>query len=396
MALTVVLWLGLAVCSVPAAVFCLQVFTAWLRPEFLHVYEQVVPDPGSLPQTVILVPAHNEEKVIADTLGALKELAHAVQVLVVADNCTDETARIACSMGARVVERTSASLRGKGYALQYGLDQLKASPPAVVIVLDADCTTTAADMHRLALACTRESCPVQGIYLMQAPTLGAIGSKVAEFAWLVKALVRPLGWRSWGGTSQLMGSGFALPWHIAGTLNLASGHIVEDMKLTVDLATRRQAPRFVTDAKVISTFPSVDSAQVTQRRRWEHGHLSMVLSEVPQAMVRAIATLNGQLLAVALDLLVPPLSLLVLALGSLTVLALVQAVVWEGSLPGLLLACMAVTLAVAVLLAWSRWGRSVLSGRELLSIPMFIWGKLAVYAGFITRRERTWTRTDRD
>lgn len=395
-ALSGVLWFGLLVCGVPTVVFCLQVYTAWLG-SFRRVVTAGLPvDFDALPATVILVPAHNEEKVIAQTLSNLSGLTPNMRVLVVADNCTDETAPIALRLGAQVVTRASATLRGKGYALQHGLDHLKSAAPDVVIVLDADCSTTAADMHRLALACVQHDTPVQGIYLMHAPQGGALGSKVAAFAWLVKTMVRPMGWRAWGGTSQLMGSGFALPWHIASTLNVASGHIVEDMKLTVDLAARGQAPQFVTDSTVESTFPAVDAAQATQRRRWEHGHLSMVLTEVPPAVLKAILTFNGQLLSVALDLLVPPLSLLVLVLGGFAALGVVQAAVWGASLPGVLLASMAVTLAVGVGLVWASWGRQVLSARELLSVPGFIWRKLGVYTGFVTKRERSWTRTDRD
>jgi len=396
MILTWVLWFGVVVCVVPTAVFCLQIFTAWLRPATSGAAGDALVALDALPVTVILIPAHNEEKVIAETLRKLKGLASKASVLVVADNCTDQTARIARSHGARVVERISASLRGKGYALQHGLDALKGSEPEVVIVLDADCSTTPEDMHRLALVCIRHRAPVQGIYLMHAPLGGAMGSKVAEFAWLVKTMVRPLGWRAWGGTSQLMGSGFALPWHIACTLNLASGHIVEDMKLTVELAARRQAPQFVTDSTVESAFPAADAALSIQRRRWEHGHLSMVTTEVLPAMLKAVATLNGQLLSVALDLMVPPLSLLVLALGGLSGLAVVQTLAWGMSFPGGLLLCTASALAASVLLAWATWGREVLSTRELLSIPGFIARKLGVYTGFVTKRERTWTRTDRD
>jgi hypothetical protein len=113
-------------------------------------------------------------------------------------------------------------------------------------------------------------------------------------------------------------------------------------------------------------------------------------------MLKAVATLNGQLLSVALDLMVPPLSLLVLALGCLSGLAVVQTLMWGMSLPGGLLLCTTSALAAAVLLAWVTWGRKVLSTRELLSIPGFIARKLGVYTGFVTKRERTWTRTDRD
>lgn len=57
----------------------------------------------------------------------------------VADNCTDDTARLASAAGAEVIERHDALLRGKGYALDFGVRHLAQQPPDVVIVVDADC-----------------------------------------------------------------------------------------------------------------------------------------------------------------------------------------------------------------------------------------------------------------
>lgn len=395
-ALDVMLWAGVFVCGIPVVVLCLQLGTAWLLVDANSTVLAGLEQNEEVPQTVIVMPAHNEEKVIAETLICLHGLSPKIQVLVVADNCTDQTASIAKDAGARVVERTSAELRGKGYALQFGLNQLRELPPEVVIVLDSDCSTTPLDMHRLSLACVRVSGAVQGIYLMHAPVGGSISSKVAEFAWLVKTKIRPMGWRPWGGTSQLMGSGFALPWSVAASLDLASGHIVEDMKLTLELAQSKQAPVFVTDSQVSSVFPTGESAQATQRRRWEHGHLSMVLTSVPRALLQGFATLNFQLVSVALDFLVPPLSLLVLMIVFLLLLAVGQVVVFSVSLPAVLIFCMASALLLSVSMVWAKWGQEVLTARELLSVPTFILRKMGLYVGFLKRRERNWTRTDRD
>lgn len=395
MMLEMVLWAGLLICAVPTLVFCIQIASAWSLVQ-RGVRSDRPAGEGDVPATVILVPAHNEERVIANTLNALKGLSPRMVVLVIADNCSDQTARIARESGVQVVERTSDTLRGKGYALQHGLDHIRAAPPEVVIVLDADCTTTAADMHRLSHWCSSLSEPVQGIYLMHAPEGGAVGSKVAAFAWLVKTFVRPNGWRIWGNTSQLMGSGFAMPWKIAGTLDLASGHIVEDMKLTLDLASQWHAPRFVTDVNVASTFPSADRAQATQRKRWEHGHLSMVMKDVPCAIYRAARDGNRQLLSVALDLWVPPLSLLVMLLGTLGMLSVYQVVFQVPTIASMATLGLMASLILAVALAWFQWGRSVLSLWELAAIPVFMLRKLSVYATFFLRREKSWRRTDRD
>jgi cellulose synthase/poly-beta-1,6-N-acetylglucosamine synthase-like glycosyltransferase len=388
------LWLGVALSALPTVVFCLQVFVALsVRGSGNAEGVVVATEP---PSTVILMPAHNEEKVLGSTLHSLRGLLPQVKVLVVADNCSDGTAEIARSAGVEVVERFSDTLRGKGYALQHGLEHLRSNPPKVVIVLDADCTTTPFDMHRLATVCAEVSRPVQGLYLMRSPLDGSIGTKIAEFAWLVKTMVRPIGWQYVGGTCQLMGSGFALPWHIARDLDLASGHLVEDMKLTLDLAASRQAPVFAGVAQVTSVFPSAVASQASQRRRWEHGHLSMMLSDVPRAVIKAAATRNPQLLSVALDLMVPPLSLLVLVLAGLTIGGVIQTATQGLGWSAVSVWVLSFSLGIAVFASWARWGRAVLTAREFMSIPAFVVRKLGVYGAFLWRRERQWRRTDRD
>lgn len=396
MMLSIVIWVGLALCLVPAMVFSCQVFTAW-AVGYRGVSAPHATDLLQGHAAAVLIPAHNESLTLAETLAPFSLQPSGMLVLVVADNCTDDTAAVARACGIEVIERFSTDLRGKGYALQFGLDHLKRLPhPQVVIVLDADCLTTAADMVALSNQCFQLHKPVQGVYRMHAPPGASVGTKISAFAWLVKTQIRPSGWRWLGRTCQLMGSGFALPWSVASTLELASGHIVEDLKLTLDLARQRNAPVFRPCASVTSFFPSAAVSQATQRRRWEHGHLGLVLSDAPRALAEALLTRNPALLAVALDIVVPPLSLLVMSLAALALLASLQFTLHGVTAEAVLACALASSVMLAVVLAWLTWGRSILTGKELLSVPGFVLGKLGVYVGFVRNREHQWTRTDRD
>lgn len=79
---------------------------------------------------VVLVPAHDESAVIADTLAGLaKAVGPSGQVLVIADNCSDDTAAIARRAGVRVLERTDTVRRGKGHALMAGVEAVADDPP---------------------------------------------------------------------------------------------------------------------------------------------------------------------------------------------------------------------------------------------------------------------------
>ncbi|HEV2043515.1 MAG TPA: glycosyltransferase, partial [Sphingomicrobium sp.] len=68
----------------------------------------------------MVIPAHDEEASIAATIAALSvETAGIADLLVVADNCSDHTAKIASAGGARTIVRTDPNSRGKGYALAF-------------------------------------------------------------------------------------------------------------------------------------------------------------------------------------------------------------------------------------------------------------------------------------
>ncbi len=109
--------------------------------------------------TVVLIPAHNEEAGLDRALrGILATLGPRDEVLVVADNCTDRTAEIARGLGARVVERHDTTRRGKGFALAFGVNALRGSPEAMVI-LDADCRVNEQTVQLLAAEALRSGAP---------------------------------------------------------------------------------------------------------------------------------------------------------------------------------------------------------------------------------------------
>src|SRR5690606_30500033 len=149
---------------------------------------------GDRPAVAVIVPAHQEEDGIGDTVTALRsQLRLDDRLLVVADNCTDRTAILAREAGAEVVERVDPARRGKGFALDFGVRYLAEKPPAVVILVDADCRLAPGAIDHLAAEACASGRPAQGLYLLSAPPDSGIGLQVAELAFLVKNQVRPAG-----------------------------------------------------------------------------------------------------------------------------------------------------------------------------------------------------------
>ena len=192
--------------ALPVAVLLVQVLAAITLPTSKYTLQLS----STRPSVAILIPAHNESLVIAKTIQTiLPQLSVQDQLLVVADNCTDDTAVIARNLGAVVIERFNTEQRGKGYALDFGVQHLKINPPQVVMVVDADCSISDQFIQVLALSCAHLKRPVQALDLMLSPASPSLKMRVAEFAWLVKNKVRPLGFKALGLPCQLMGTGMA-------------------------------------------------------------------------------------------------------------------------------------------------------------------------------------------
>ncbi|MGE8305591.1 MAG: glycosyltransferase family 2 protein [Pseudomonas kermanshahensis] len=352
---------------------------------------------GRRPRVAVLVPAHNEALIIRSTLASVAPqlLAHD-RLLVVADNCTDDTAQLARSAGAEVVERDNDLLRGKGYALDFGVRHLAQRPPEVVIIVDADCQVGEGAIDLLARRCLEASRPVQALYLMRAPVGAGLKVQIAEFAWRVKNLVRPRGWARLGLPCQLMGAGMAFSWRDLATVDLANGHLVEDLKLGLDFCRIGKPPLFCPDAQVTSQFPLSQEGLSSQRTRWEHGHLGVILAEVPKLLVSAVTRRNAPLLAMTLDLLVPPLALLVMALVGVASVAWLAALLFGITAPAWVVTGALVMLGVAVLLAWGRFSRELIPFSVLLYAPFYAARKIPLYLGFLIKRQVEWVRSKRD
>jgi cellulose synthase/poly-beta-1,6-N-acetylglucosamine synthase-like glycosyltransferase len=348
-------------------------------------------------RVAVIMPAHNETLVIARTLRALlPQLQASDRLIVVADNCADDTADVARKERAQVIERTDPIRRGKGYALDFGVRHLESDPPDVVIFVDADCQVAEGSIDQLVGLCGVTGRPVQALYLMNAPEGAGLKTRIAQFAWVVKNQVRPSGLHGLGLPCQLMGTGMAFPWSCISSATLATNHIVEDLKLGLDLARAGLPPVFCPAALVTSEFPTSSEGIQQQRRRWEHGHLGMILAEAPRMLLTAVMRLNPGLAALALDLSVPPLALLVMLIGALWILSAVFYLLTRAQIPLDVATAEVFLVAAAVLLSWARYGRRILSISDLALSMVYAVSKVPLYARFLVARQRAWVRSDRD
>ncbi len=348
------------------------------------------------PSIAVLVPAHNEESGIGSTLASIiPQLSPDDYVLVIADNCSDQTAVVAVAAGARVSVRSDSVRLGKGFALQHGMEYIRGDARAAIVVVDADTRVFPGTIRQLAAQAVRTGRPAQAIYLLDAgPDAGAL-PRVSAFAFLFKNLVRPLGFWNLGLPCQLLGTGMAFPCALLSTAKLGTADIVEDMSLGLDLAAAGFPPLLCPHATVTGELPIGRRAALKQRTRWEHGHLHTLTHRAIPLALLGLRQVRPSLFLIAMDLAVPPLAFLIV-LQSLLVAAGTGALfVGLGPLPLLTAAAGLVATALAVLWGWLWFGRRVISLPQLGLVPFYILWKLPLYFKFFGKRQTTWVRTER-
>ena len=398
--LEIILLLVALLMMIPITVLFIECSSAW--------FGNLTPFPhqGKAPtKTAILIPAHNEATGIAQTIKTiLPQLKPEDHLVIVADNCTDNTATICRQTAAEyeqklavtVLERTDLQLRGKGYALDYGLKFLAQDPPEIVILVDADCIVHPGAIEELSTVAFQTGRPIQGNYLQEKPANPSAKDLISTLAILIKNLVRQQGLANLGLPSLLYGTGMAFPWAVISQAPLASGNIVEDMQLGIDLALAGHPPLFYPGAKVTSTLPQQGEAATSQRTRWEHGHLQTLFTQVPKLIKASLQQKRFDLFTLALDLGVPPLSLLVMLWGVCTTFALGVAMVGLTWTPALILASGGLLMVIAIVVSWAKFGRDTIPVSTLWKVPVYLLWKIPLYLAFIFKPQKQWVRTERD
>lgn len=389
-----ILLLGSVLTALPVAILLLETISAVSGGA-----QALAPPSNQTPRARVgvLMPAHDEEVVLPATLPIIqRQLRDGDRLLVVADNCSDDTAVLAERLGAEVAVRTDPTKRGKGFALDHGIRHFADDAPEIVIVIDADCALSDFAIDRLAEMCLATNRPVQALYLMQSVPAAPEVTRLREFAWRVKNEIRPRGLRSLGLPCHLMGTGMAFPWELIARANLATGALVEDLKLGLELAAAGHSPLFCPAAVVTSEFPMTDEGSRTQQRRWEQGHLGVVAGEIPGLLLTAIRRRNVDLLVLALDAAVPPLSLLAMMVVSFLLLGAGAWALGMGSAAFVISLTAFLGLIMAMIGWWLTVGRDLLTPSSAFTIAGAFLRKIPFYWRILIRRDRNgWVRTDR-
>ena len=347
---------------------------------------------------MIIVPAHNEAALLQSSLASLGEAAVGrAAILLVADNCSDGTARIARNLGVETIERFDTDRRGKGFALDFARHHLERNPPRVVIVVDADCAIDAESLGRLIGRCAASGNPWQAINLQTPDPNASPTVQLSTFAFYIKNVIRQRALQRISGRVNLLGTGMALPWEAFAAAQLATSNIVEDLKLGQELAEAGHAPMLAEDATVWS-HAETDTNTLSQRLRWEGGFLQNALSVAPGFLLRSLRRGDVKGAWAAVNLMIPPFALLILV--DLIALMLAAAAAWAAGAKSWPLFPVAGSLLLAgtgLMLAWATGGSRFVTARCLARAPLYLLWKLPMYVGLMRRgAPKEWVRTRRE
>jgi 1,2-diacylglycerol 3-beta-glucosyltransferase len=343
----------------------------------------------------VIVPAYNEEDGIAATIESLCacEGSEHARVIVLADNCTDDTAARAVAAGAEVWERDEPDRRGKGYALAAAFQRLFAPGEELdgVVVVDADCTVSPNFFTAVSSRLARGTQALQVDYLAANPADSSISAlRFAAFA--VGDTVRFRGKEGIGHSCGLVGTGMAfspallkeVPWTVTG--------LVEDGEYHMRLVQAGARAEFVPEAWVSQAVPTSLKASSDQQARWEMGKAQLARRWAPQLVASGLRRTDSVRLHAGLECLVPPQSVLALGngFGLLAGLALRSRRLLGLSLLGTL------AQATFVIGGLRLVNAPACVYRALLSAPVLIANKLALYARIVLGKGPSgWVRTER-
>lgn len=392
------LWLGGGILTILIAYLLVLTAAAWRASQ-----QTPLPATGPTHRFALLVPAHDEEKLLPALLENIRQLDYPRQLFtlyVVADNCTDQTAALARAAGVVAYERFDRLNIGKGYALQWLLARLQEDGAQfdAAVILDADSVISSNFLQVMDAKLASGERVIQAHYAVLDPERSWVMSLRAAALALVH-YARPLGRLALGGSVGLKGNGMVFHREILAA-HQWSASVTEDIEYHMSLVLAGERVAFAPDATVWAEMPGTLRGAHSQNVRWEQGRVQLATTYIPK-LLRAIFASPIQrnrparyvLLDSIMEHLIPPFSVVT---GG-TVLYLLLTLIWGTPALVLLAGCLLLGQLVYILAGLILARTPISTYRALLYAPFFILWKVWLLVRVLGRSEQQgWVRTARD
>lgn len=345
---------------------------------------------------LILIPAHNEEKVIGAALQNLNKLKPVgkLEIAVIADNCTDSTAAIARQSGYTVIQRTDEKLKGKGYALEWAIGQYDLTQYDAVAIVDADTMVQSNMLEAMAQSLVAGAGAVQLYYGFSVEQKTAL-SHLQLMANIVENVLFYGSRAILGLPILLRGTGMAIKAEVLQKYPWDSHSITEDVEYAVKLLVNKVRIDFNTESLVHAPSTSSYEQSQSQKLRWAAGTFELIKNKTWPLLRQGFR--EGRF-----DLVELGLSFLLLSRPFLIYLAGIGLILSLFAVPGskaafALWALILIALLVIYILAGIIFVKDKkVSIKALAQVPRYaIWFLGVQVTALVNSGKLGWTRTER-
>ncbi len=350
-----------------------------------------------------IIPAHNEEKVVANLVESLKKLDYPkdlYDIYVIADNCTDKTAEVAKKAGAIVYERFDEAHKTKGHALQWFLAQKieEDAPYDAFCIFDADNIVDENFLKVMNKKLCQGEEVVQGYKDIKNPSDSWVSAGYAIFYWTMHRFYHLARYNI--GLSPLMnGTGFMVKFDVIKPQGWNTKTLTEDIEFSLKRIIEGKKLGWARDAIVYDEQPVGFKQSWTQRSRWTVGHMQC-LKEYTKPLAEAVVKNKTVMNFDGLLYMLGTTPMLILTM----VLVIVNIVLFAtGAMSGLDFTIQMLKYIIPTLLVLPFMGLVVLYLEKkpikpmikgLLTYPIFMGSWLLINIKCLFKRDTEWKKID--
>ena len=348
-----------------------------------------------------IIPAHNEEAVVGNLIESLKNQNYdkdLYDIYVIADNCTDNTAKVAKEAGAIVYKRFDETKKTKGYALDWFLKQKieENAPYDAFFIFDADNIVHPDFIKNMNKKLCQGEDVVQGYRDIKNPTDSWITAGYALFYWSMHRFYH-LARYNLGLSPLLNGTGFMVKFDVVKPQGWDTVTLTEDIEFSLKRIIKGKRLGWATDAICYDEQPVGFKQSWSQRSRWTVGHIQCIKEYTKQLAVAAkenktmmnfdgLLYILGSIPMFIVTLVLLGTNFLMYAGDGMTKLELVENIL-RYLIPTFILPI--ITAAIAMFLD-KRPIKPMVKG--LLCYPLFMGSWLLINFKCLFKRETTWEK----
>jgi cellulose synthase/poly-beta-1,6-N-acetylglucosamine synthase-like glycosyltransferase len=347
---------------------------------------------------VIIIPAHNESSCIEATLVNFQKQNYPkslYDIVVIADNCNDETYKKAIPLADEVYQRNNQKFIGKGYAIKWVLEQLELNQYEVVVITDADTLLGENFLSEMNNSFLFGSRVVQSYYGMSNP-----GKNLFTHFFFITNTIRNLFcfWAKWkaGLSVPLVGSGMCFSVSILKKYKWTAFSITEDHEYYAFLAQNGIRVDFCPTARVFTQHTTNIRQATSQRLRWYGGKYLSIYRYGVKLVFDGITSSSLLKLDAGFELVMPHMALLL----NLNLIGMLFWILLRNYLSNVPLIALSVLLLVQILyfMVGIITAKSILKSiKSLFLVPIILlWGLLIDFLALTGLRRKQWVRTERN